>query len=172
MKTFLLLFWILSTLVTVTSTTVYGQCGAGCENIDRDFLITNFAAWPQGSDCNQDGSGNVLELICMVGTVPDFDYPQLVLPTADPIQVGSTMVLQLEASDPNGDPLHFSVTPLPEGAALDGATGVFSYTPKSGQEGITPLRFLVSDGFLRTAQWLQVEVLSLTTIQDTSPAPG
>jgi hypothetical protein len=39
-----------------------------------------------------------------------------------------TLALQLEASDPDGDPLHWSALPLPAGASLS-ANGAFSWRP-------------------------------------------
>jgi len=53
------------------------------------------------------------------------------------VPLGSTLTLQLSASDPDGDPLVFSALelPLPEGACLDAASGVFTFRPAFHQIG-------------------------------------
>ncbi len=64
------------------------------------------------------------------------------------VEVGVAYELQLQASDPNGDPLVFATEePLPAGALLEGTTGVMKWTPAAPQQGeIYPVVFTVTDG--------------------------
>ena len=67
--------------------------------------------------------------------------------TVEGVQVG----MLLEASDPNGDAVSFSVSPKPVGAALvnngDG-TAYFNWTPSVGQAGRYTITFAATDGKL------------------------
>ncbi|MDT8272906.1 MAG: PKD domain-containing protein [Desulfomonilia bacterium] len=65
------------------------------------------------------------------------------------IAEGQTLTFTLSASDPDFDPLIFSYTAepdLPSGATLVPSTGVFTWTPGSGDAGIYTITFVVSDG--------------------------
>jgi hypothetical protein len=59
----------------------------------------------------------------------------------------TTLTFTNSATDPNGDPLTFSLDPgAPEGAALDPATGVFTWTPNETQGPSTnPITIRVAD---------------------------
>jgi hypothetical protein len=63
------------------------------------------------------------------------------------IEAGATYVLQLQASDLDGNPLIFGVAgELPVGASLDPQYGLFTWTPAASQLGEDPLiTFSVSD---------------------------
>jgi hypothetical protein len=54
--------------------------------------------------------------------------PQLQPIGPQSVPENQTLALQLEASDPDGDPLHWSALPLPAGASLS-ADGAFSWRP-------------------------------------------
>lgn len=64
--------------------------------------------------------------------------------------MGTKLTLDLSASDPDGDPLSYSVLelPLPDGAYLDGYSGQFTFTPDPEHVGTIDLTFTVSDGAL------------------------
>ncbi|MGR9071590.1 MAG: RHS repeat-associated core domain-containing protein [Gammaproteobacteria bacterium] len=64
------------------------------------------------------------------------------------VALGTALTLPLSATDPDGDTLQFSALdlPLPEGASLDGATGLFTFKPEFQQIGTIELTFTVSDG--------------------------
>src|SRR4029453_13680320 len=64
------------------------------------------------------------------------------------VVVGNTLVLQLTGTDPDGDPLTFTVDPLPANASLDATTGRFTFTPGTSQAGTLVLTFKVSAGHL------------------------
>ena len=74
-------------------------------------------------------------------------------PVLDPvgnqsIAVGSTLTVQLTATDPNGDSVSFAAfpQPLPDSATFDTATGAFAFVPSPGQGGVINLTFSASDG--------------------------
>lgn len=72
-------------------------------------------------------------------------------PVLDPIgdrtvRLGATLAFTATASDADGDPLTFSITGLPAGAAFDGASGRFIWTPGAGDLGSRLATVRVSDG--------------------------
>jgi OmpA-OmpF porin, OOP family len=50
------------------------------------------------------------------------------------------------ARDPDGQTLSFAVAQGPQGFAIDGATGVVTWTPTASQRGVQQIRLHVSDG--------------------------
>lgn len=64
------------------------------------------------------------------------------------VEVGQEFVLQLQASDPDGNSLEFGHTgELPAGASLDAQSGAFAWTPTADQQDLqTGIEFTVSDG--------------------------
>ena len=59
------------------------------------------------------------------------------------VSLGSSLTIELVASDPDGDTLTYSVSGHPDGSSLSGTT--FSWTPASNQ-GDTEVTFTVEDG--------------------------
>lgn len=80
------------------------------------------------------------------------------LPVLDPIPDQmvdelSTLTFNVTASDPDGQPLTFSMQNAPYGATLDAATGIFVWTPREEQgSGIYRIDIVVSDGLVITSQ--------------------
>lgn len=103
-----------------------------------------------------------------VTVLPDNRAP--VLPPIGDLTVtlGSSLTLPLNAVDPDGDPLTYSVgpVPLPEGARLDTSTGVFTLTPTDDDLGSRPLTFSVTDG-----QETVSETVTLTIVGGQPGAP-
>ena len=94
---------------------------------------------------------------------PD-NLPPLLESLADQtVPVGTEVSIQLIASDPENQPLTFSVTPLPlpEGANLDTRTGVFTFAPNADQVGTHLFTFSVSDGRHHVVQTLTLTVPAL-----------
>ncbi|MCK6573075.1 putative Ig domain-containing protein [Myxococcota bacterium] len=100
-------------------------------------------------------------------------------PRLDPIGdvapvAGRPYTLQLEATDPNGDPLTYTMRGAEAlvGATLDAQSGLFAWTPDVGLAGQTfPLTFVVSDGALEAKEDVNVVVRSgdPSTEQDLPP---
>ena len=92
-------------------------------------------------------------------------------PTLNPIgaqvvTVGDILRLTLSGNDADGDPVTYSVTPLPlpTHATLNGATGEFKFAPTLSQVSSFALEFSASDGRDSTTQ------TAVVTVQ--APVPG
>jgi YD repeat-containing protein len=92
-------------------------------------------------------------------TITTENRPPVLAPLAEQrVVVGTTLTLQLSATDPDGDPLTFTVEPLPAHASLNATTGLFTFTPVEAQVGTLPLTFTVSDGDRTDAQAVDITV--------------
>ncbi len=63
-----------------------------------------------------------------------------------------SFIYQVNASDPTGDPLVYSVSELPTGAVFDASSGVFTWTPGNVDYGSHPVIFTVSNGRYSVSQ--------------------
>jgi RHS repeat-associated protein len=72
----------------------------------------------------------------------------------------TTAAIVLEGSDPDGDPLTFSIITPPAFGAISGSESNVFYTPKPGYFGPDSFTFKVSDGFLESA----VATVSITNL--------
>jgi hypothetical protein len=91
------------------------------------------------------------------------------------VAVGNTLTFTVSATDPDNDPLTYSVTslPLPPNASFSTTTRVFTFAPTASQVGSFNLTFAVSDGRGGTAsETISVTVTSGVTVNITSPANG
>jgi hypothetical protein len=61
------------------------------------------------------------------------------------VESGQLLEFEVQATDPNGDPLTFEVSNLPEGAVFDQLTHIFSWTPDYTQSGTYYVFFTASD---------------------------
>ena len=77
-------------------------------------------------------------------------------------RVGEQLEIQLEAGDPDNDPISFNVrSALPEGAKFEKDIGLFTWRPTADQQGLVVLlTFEVSDGDLRDQETIQVTVVA------------
>ncbi len=73
---------------------------------------------------------------------------------------GIPISFSVSGSDPDGNSLTYSATGLPIGASF--SNGRFSWTPATGQAGIYPVTFVVTDGILYDAQTV---ILTITVDQ-------
>jgi hypothetical protein len=89
------------------------------------------------------------------------------------VTVGSALQFTVTASDPDDDPLIYSVAPLPANASFDAGTRVFAFTPVISQVGFFSLTFAVSDGKGGTAsETIQITVTAGLAINITTPNNG
>ena len=74
---------------------------------------------------------------------------------------GSTVAFTAAATDPDRDPLSFSLDPIPAGATFSSTTGAFSWTPTFSQSGLHELALSVSDGALSDDRTVRIEVIDV-----------
>ena len=91
-------------------------------------------------------------------------------PATDPIPVGDNYVYQVVASDPDGDPLTYSLDSGVSGMAIDPQSGLFTWTPSAGEFGTFPVTLSVSDGRGGVAQQsFDLEVVNPTVTPTNHP---
>ena len=74
-------------------------------------------------------------------------------PVADAsVMQGEKLIVNITASDPDGDVLTYSAANLPAGATFDPVNRQFTWSPANTQEGNYTVTFNVSDGFLTTSR--------------------
>ncbi len=81
--------------------------------------------------------------------------------TYRPVVEGQPLEFTVTANDPEGAPLTFSASNLPDGASFDTVTGTFSWTPRYDQAGVYVVRFEVSDGELSDFEDVTISVIQL-----------
>jgi hypothetical protein len=79
------------------------------------------------------------------------------------IFVNNLLTFTINATDPDGDPITFSVQNLPSGAAFQGQT--FSWTPTGGQVGTYQVTFIAGDGSEQDSETITI------TVKSTNQAP-
>ncbi|WP_020676373.1 fibronectin type III domain-containing protein [Geopsychrobacter electrodiphilus] len=77
------------------------------------------------------------------------------------VNEGSLLSFTVNASDPDGTSLTYSVAGLPSGAYFNTTTHTFSWTPGSSQVGSYNLTFNVSDGSLSDSEAITINVGSV-----------
>ncbi|HUC97120.1 MAG TPA: Ig-like domain-containing protein, partial [Candidatus Polarisedimenticolaceae bacterium] len=89
------------------------------------------------------------------------------------VTIGRTLNFTVSASDLDGDPLIYSVAPLPANAVFNANTRVFAFTPVVSQVGSFSLTFAVSDGKGGAAsETIRVTVTTGLAINITTPMNG
>lgn len=110
-----------------------------------------------------------------IQSVKDFPYVHLNdAPVLDPVgnrQVAeeTTLAFEIGATDPQGDPLTFSASGLPEGATFDPETRAFSWTPTFAQAGNHAVTFTVSDGEAADEEAIVVSVGNVNRPPELAP---
>jgi len=80
---------------------------------------------------------------------------------SDPVTTakeGAVYTYDVEATDPNGDTLTYSLTTGPDGMTINSATGVISWTPTEEQIGENEVEIEVSDLYRSTTQSFTITV--------------
>ena len=92
--------------------------------------------------------------------------------TSTPITTATVDALytyNVNATDPDGDTLTYSLTTNPAGMTIDSATGEISWTPNSGQIGNNNVTVKVSDGSLNDTQSFIIEVTPIPPAANRAP---
>ncbi|MBI5193734.1 MAG: tandem-95 repeat protein, partial [Nitrospirae bacterium] len=87
--------------------------------------------------------------------------PVLNIIGAKSISEGSNLNFTISGSDPDTDPLTYSVAGLPSGATFNSSTRVFDWTPAYNQAGSYNITFTVSDGSLSDSEVVTISVTNV-----------
>ena len=80
------------------------------------------------------------------------------------VYVNDSLTFQLNASDPDDNPLTYSAVGLPVGATLNDSTGVFTWIPTDVQVGLHTVEFEVTDGIYNDAETVEITVNENITV--------
>jgi RHS repeat-associated protein len=136
------------------------QDGSGNVEIDELLLAVNNAL----RGCEAEGTRTPTPTSTPGGPIsptPTRAGAPVLSPVGDrSVVLGTSLVLQLAATDPDGDPLTFSASPLPLpiNASLDSRTGRFTFSPAGDQAGALQLTFIVTDGVLTDSETITITV--------------
>jgi hypothetical protein len=90
--------------------------------------------------------------------------PVLVAVGNQAVAEGSPLGFTLHGTDDDSDGLTYGAVWLPEGATLDPATGVFSWTPGYDQAGSYDVTSTVSDGSLTDSETITITVTNMNRV--------
>ncbi|WP_342304251.1 Ig-like domain-containing protein [Methanolobus sp. ZRKC5] len=154
-------------------------------NVSFGSISGDVFTWTPGYTANQTSNGTYyINFTATDGqlsnstivTVQVFDVnaPPVLSPIgSQSIAEEKELVTNLAATDVDGDVLTFSALNLPENATLNIATGVFSWTPITGEDG-TSIIFKVSDGEYNDTETVTITVTksSSTSLTSSSSSGG
>ena len=87
--------------------------------------------------------------------------PVLAMPGNQTVYENSLLAFNLSATDPENDPITYSVTGLPPGAVLSSTTGAFSWTPDYTQAAIYALTFTATSNLLSDSKTINITVINV-----------
>ena len=156
---------------TLTPTSVYGvsqfqwtPTAAEAGSYSATFTVAN----------NGNGNPSLAQSVSQVVTfvVRASDAPPVLLPVADAsVTQGQPLSIQLQATDPDGDPITFTASQMPSGATLNPSTGLFTWAPGILQAGSFSVRFTATDGLLSDSQNVNIQVNPAPTPPTFAPLP-
>ncbi len=152
---------------TGTVTDVYGSI-LGKSNVSSEGVMATISM-TAGSDTGMaeltlsnvivsDSSLNAAPITIGNATVLVDTAPVLSSIGSKSISETNVLNFAVDASDADGNDLTYSATGLPDGANVDPATGVFTWTPAPGQSGVYTVTFEVSDGYLSDSEDVLITV--------------
>ncbi|HUU19401.1 MAG TPA: putative Ig domain-containing protein [Sedimentisphaerales bacterium] len=117
-----------------------------------------------GIDIRKDIDGNsrtgVWDIGAYEGSSSDPNNPPPVLQAIGDKSVDEnvTLTFNINATDPNGEPITYSAQSFPSGATLDSQTGDFAWMPSYTQAGSYQARFIASDGNSNDSETITITV--------------
>ncbi|RFB21146.1 tandem-95 repeat protein, partial [Bacillus sp. ALD] len=130
----------------------------------------NFNGTDQFTVLVSDGQGGTAVSTVTINVIPVND-PPITSNVSFTIAEDSTLINQIVAVDPDGDPLTFSLQAAPgNGVAVVNADGTFSYQPNLNFNGTDQFTVLVSDGHGGTA--VSTVTVIVTPVNDAPTVPN
>ncbi|KNH15423.1 hypothetical protein ACS78_26955, partial [Priestia megaterium] len=130
----------------------------------------NFNGTDQFTVLVSDGQGGTAVSTVTINVIPVND-PPITSNVSFTIAEDSTLINQVVAVDPDGDPLTFSLQTAPgNGTAVVNADGTFSYQPNLNFNGTDQFTVLVSDGQGGTA--VSTVTVTVTPVNDAPTVPN
>ncbi|KWU60944.1 tandem-95 repeat protein [Priestia megaterium] len=147
--------------------------GIAAVNADGTFSYQpnlNFNGTDQFTVLVSDGQGGTAVSTVTINVIPVND-PPITSNVSFTIAEDSTLINQVVAVDPDGDPLTFSLQTAPgNGVAVVNADGTFSYQPNLNFNGTDRFTVLVSDGQGGTA--VSTVTVIVTPVNDAPTVPN
>lgn len=113
---------------------------------------------------------NVTRLTIHVSPAPPVNQaPALDMIADQAVDEAQPLSFTIHATDPDGDTLSYSASPLPPGASLGSTSGAFSWTPTYQQAGSYAITFSATDGRATSSQAVPIVVSDANTIPVASP---
>jgi hypothetical protein len=143
------------------------DAGSGSFNWTPGF--TQAGVYPGVAFTVSDGHGGADSETITI-TVTNTNRPPVLLAIGDrTVAEAALLSFTLTASDPDGDPLTYSASGLPPGAAFDPAARTFTWTPTYAQSGAYPgVMFAVADG----AGGIASQAITITVTEVLNPDRG
>jgi len=145
-----------------------------CNRTDllADFnIITGTGNWTPSFDDSgiyyvefgvSDGNGGIINETIMIQVLNVNRPPVLDFIGNKTVSEIETLIIILNATDPDGDPLTYSAFNLPDGAVFNSTTRTFSWTPSFDQAGTYPdVQFIVSDTELVDFENITITVINI-----------
>ncbi|MEH7071026.1 tandem-95 repeat protein, partial [Priestia megaterium] len=147
--------------------------GVAAVNVNGTFSYQpnlNFNGSDQFTVLVSDGQGGTAVSTVTINVIPVND-PPITSNVSFIIAEDSTLINQIVAVDPDGNPLTFSLQTAPgNGVALVNADGTFSYQPNLNFNGTDQFTVLVSDGQGGTA--VSTVTVTITPVNDAPTVPN
>lgn len=77
------------------------------------------------------------------------------------VEEAEMLSFKVKARDANNDPVNYSSSNLPAGAAFDSVSGQFTWTPDYNQSGLYQVSFIASDGILSAKKSIHITVINV-----------
>lgn len=144
------------------------QASVPDDELEFGFVPAGESARSTGTfTIRQDGTSSFdpSALSFVLTTPPAFEPP-----VARGVELGSTEVIELRASDPEDDPLSFRAEAMPDGVTLDSSTGTLTVVA-TGEPRSFPLAVDVSDGVFEDSTVIDIAMYAAGVASPPEPPP-